>query len=78
MNKKQVEKNEEGVFKKWIKETDEILQTWVTSQNNPESKDEESQSATELPFDGTSSSTDPSMPIAPPQYERNLEVWRQL
>ncbi|KLO15058.1 P-loop containing nucleoside triphosphate hydrolase protein [Schizopora paradoxa] len=81
MNKKQVEKNEEGVFKKWIKETDETLQTWVTSQNNPELEEEEeegSQSASEPPMDGISTSTDPSMPIAPPLYERNLEVWRQL
>lgn len=82
MNKKQVESNEEGLFKRWIEETDQILQDWTASHNAPKetrsSEDVGSESVHEAPVEGESSLADAKMPIAPPQYERNLEVWRQL
>ena len=65
MSKKEVEKNEEGLFKKWLDQTDTILaetnSTVEIDASHSEDKDEEQK-----------------MPSAPTSFERNLEVWRQL
>ena len=66
MSKKEVEHNEEGVFKKWLEETDSVIQKW---QNNEESKASDEDRSTPKPS---------MMPRAPTIFERNLEVWRQL
>jgi hypothetical protein len=65
MSKKEVEKNEEGWFKKWLDQTDQVLDEWVDSGSPPSNGDTESQGET-------------AIPRAPTHFERNLEVWRQL
>ena len=65
MSKTEVEKNEEGLFKKWLDQTDQVLEEWVDSGSSPSS-------AT------TGSQGEEVMPRAPTHFERNLEVWRQL
>lgn len=69
MTKKEVEKNEEGIFTKWLDQTDEILHKWV----NKDAPEPAPEVEGEVP-------TEPElvMPRAPTHYERNLEVWRQL
>ncbi|EKM61304.1 uncharacterized protein PHACADRAFT_134794 [Phanerochaete carnosa HHB-10118-sp] len=62
MSKKEVEKNEEGLFKKWIDQTDELVNTW----------------SEQKPPDSVQTESGESMPSAPTNFERNLEVWRQL
>lgn len=61
--KKEVEKNEEGIFSKWLKETEEIIQQW---QNEP-IIDAASEDVAQVAFKRS-----------PTYFERNLEVWRQL
>lgn len=63
MSKNEVEKNEEGWFKKWLDQTDQVLDAWVDCSQPPSDGDAGSES---------------SMPRAPTHFERNLEVWRQL
>jgi hypothetical protein len=65
MSKKEVEKNEEGLFKKWIDETDAVASTWTEA---PSARTED----ISTPLHGE------AMPRAPTSFERNLEVWRQL
>lgn len=80
MSKKQVEANEEGMFKKWLEQTDATIESWrqhryredevpadPTSDDSPEA----------IGTDGTRQSR-PGMPTSAPLYERNIEVWRQL
>ncbi|KAH6916998.1 GTPase [Coprinopsis sp. MPI-PUGE-AT-0042] len=63
MTKLEVEKNEEGWFKKWLIESDERVDAWVKHQDERRKADGREQS---------------SMPASITHYERNLEVWRQL
>ncbi|KAF8640587.1 hypothetical protein AX17_000249 [Amanita inopinata Kibby_2008] len=64
MSKKEVEHNEEGLFKKWLDETDTHLRAW--------------QENTEL-FQGQGPRLSEQKIFKSPTYfERNLEVWRQL
>ena len=65
MSKTEVEKNEEGLFKKWLDQTDQVLEEWVDSGSS-------SSSTT------TGDQGEEVMPRAPTHFERNLEVWRQL
>ena len=65
MSKNEVEKNEEGWFKKWLDETDQVLDEWV-DRGQPR------------PNSDTDSDGEAVMPRAPTHFERNLEVWRQL
>ncbi|ODN99483.1 GTPase [Cryptococcus wingfieldii CBS 7118] len=58
--KKEVEKNEEGVFKKWLKGVEEVVQEYVDG--------EEEQVETE---DETF-----NLPRGPTWFETNLDVWR--
>ena len=63
MSKKEVEANEEGLFNKWLAQTDAAVEQWAASINEPVSGD---------------SGAVAQMPSAPTSFERNLEVWRQL
>lgn len=63
MSKKEVEANEEGLFKKWLAQTDAAVEQWAASSNEPGSGDPAPVA---------------KMPSAPTSFERNLEVWRQL
>ena len=65
MSKNEVEKNEEGLFKKWLDQTDQVLKEWVDSGSSPSGV-------------VTSGQGGDVMPRAPTHFERNLEVWRQL
>jgi len=72
MTKTEVEKNEEGLHKKWITQMDQIVEDWQKRSINPK----ESQ-------DGDGAGDDQprkvlQMPRSPTYFERNLEVWRQL
>lgn len=71
MSKKEVEHNEEGVFKKWLEETDGTIQKW---RNHKESE----ASGEDLPDQDHSTLEPSTMPRSPTFFERNLEVWRQL
>lgn len=68
--KKEVEKNEEGLFSKWIRESDDNVRKWQRAiiqyaPSNVEATDEKEPSS-------------PSFERSPTYFERNLEVWRQL
>jgi len=69
MSKKEVEHNEEGFFKKWLAQTDELVERW---QKGRKSEPLESEDAPE--FYGQPLAGLPS----PTYFERNIEVWRQL
>ncbi|THH10976.1 hypothetical protein EW145_g973 [Phellinidium pouzarii] len=76
MTKKQVESNEEGVFKKWLSETDNAIQAWKAQK--PLQSSEEGMQVPISSSQAETDSADSEMPYSPPLYERNLEVWRQL
>ncbi|GAA5896878.1 hypothetical protein JCM6882_005056 [Rhodosporidiobolus microsporus] len=63
LSKKELEKNEEGVFKKWLEQTDRTLGRLRAPQASPEQLQDDVES-------GPSGS--------PSFFERNLQVWRQL
>lgn len=63
MTKLEVEKNEEGWFKKWLVESDDRVEEWVKQKD--EQRKAEGQELT-------------AMPASITHFERNLEVWRQL
>jgi len=72
MTKKEVEKNEEGLFKKWLDQADDIVHDWCNPlTDTPSAVDEDE---TRL----GQASMNLKMPRAPTSFERNLEVWRQL
>ncbi|TFY70544.1 hypothetical protein EVG20_g2451 [Dentipellis fragilis] len=65
MTKKEVEKNEEGLFAKWIAKTDQTVDDWVHA-------------AEERRVQLADTAVEETMPPSPSIFERNLEVWRQL
>ncbi|KAJ7040449.1 hypothetical protein C8F04DRAFT_1083602 [Mycena alexandri] len=73
MSKIEVERNEEGVFRKWLAQTDQAVEQWQT----PSKWLAETDQAVE---EGQNSSGEPlvAMPRSTTYYERNIEVWRQL
>jgi hypothetical protein len=68
-SKKEVEKNEEGMHRKWLSQTDSAVEEWRRKCDGHE----ELESPTEM-RDGELT----TMPKSPTFFERNLEVWRQL
>ncbi|KAK0208758.1 P-loop containing nucleoside triphosphate hydrolase protein [Desarmillaria ectypa] len=73
MSKEEVERNEEGLFKKWLKQTDAMVERWQKSTENSESREEEDGD------EGPEIQSPPtSMPRSTTYFERNIEVWRQL
>jgi hypothetical protein len=66
-SKKEVEKNEEGIFGKWLKDTDALVEQWQTVESDPTSGTPEQKSDEQHKFNRS-----------PTYFERNLEVWRQL
>jgi hypothetical protein len=69
MSKKEVEHNEEGVFKKWLAQTDGIVEQWERSREPEPPNPEESEERYDPPV---------LAPPSPTYFERNIEVWRQL
>lgn len=70
MTKKEVEKNEEGWFRKWMKSTEEIMDDWIDGEIEDES--------VEVDARGDEVEKKPSWPRSVSWFETNLEVWRQL
>ncbi len=71
MSKEEVERNEEGLFKTWLRKTDAIVERWQGSTGNSNEK-EDSDEEPEIRSPPT------SMPRSTTYFERNIEVWRQL
>lgn len=75
MSKDDVDANEQGYFRRWMTQTDAIVERWHNQNNQPVA------SGTDL---GSAGPSDPDiavqdkMPCPPTHFERNLEVWRQL
>lgn len=75
MSKDDVDANEQGYFRRWMTQTDVIVERWHNRSNQPVA------SGTDL---GSAGPSDPDttvqdkMPCPPTHFERNLEVWRQL
>jgi hypothetical protein len=63
MTKAALEKNEEGLFKKWLDQTDDLISEWLNGDGAVE---------------GTAGQPALKMPCSPTYFERNIEVWRQL
>ncbi|KAG1754877.1 P-loop containing nucleoside triphosphate hydrolase protein [Suillus paluster] len=76
MSKDDVDANEQGHFRKWITQTDAIVERWHHNQNNhPVASCNGAGSTAQGVPDTTLQS---KMPCPPTHFERNLEVWRQL
>jgi hypothetical protein len=73
MSKKEVEKNEEGLFAKWIAQADAVVDDWRNAGLEPDTSED-------APPEEASPTATPDLraPRAPAHFERNLEVWRQL
>ncbi|KAI0045203.1 P-loop containing nucleoside triphosphate hydrolase protein [Auriscalpium vulgare] len=71
MTKNEVEKNEEGVFAKWLTKMDDQVDEWVKL------AEEQAQARAGVDEDGKPKQST-EMPMSPTIFERNLEVWRQL
>ena len=80
MSKKELESNEEGIFKRWLEEVDRHFEAWRLNREvhrKPEidyAIDDLVQSDSVNEHDCTAE----QMPVFTPLFERNLEVWRQL
>ncbi|KAJ7170038.1 hypothetical protein C8R46DRAFT_1349951 [Mycena filopes] len=72
MSKLEVERNEEGVFRKWLEQTDQAVEQW----QNPLKTDQGDEVPSDKPPSADTAPT--SMPRSTTYYERNIEVWRQL
>jgi hypothetical protein len=72
MTKKEVEKNEEGVHKKWLLQMDTLMERWCTDTKKDDTKDHDTDGPDDLKQEIA------VVPRAPSHFERNLEVWRQL
>lgn len=69
MSKTEVEKNEEGLHRKWIGQMDHIVQDWQKGPSDHLKNDAEGDNKPQVAL---------RMPRSPTYFERNLEVWRQL
>ena len=74
MTKKEVEKNEEGLFAKWLSNTDGAVDEWVKAAEETAARER----AVDDDGDRVQAEDDLSAPPSPSFFERNLEVWRQL
>ena len=73
MAKKQVERNEEALFSKWLESTDNVVENWVRAAGSSD----ETKAEVEEDLDVLEPSSF-NHPASPTFFERNLEVWRQL
>ncbi|KAJ3928850.1 MAG: P-loop containing nucleoside triphosphate hydrolase protein [Lentinula lateritia] len=67
MSKKEVESNEEGLFKKWLQDTDSALERWRLGKKRSDDH-----------LDDAEREREPAIVRSSSSFERNLEVWRQL
>ncbi|KZT02411.1 P-loop containing nucleoside triphosphate hydrolase protein [Laetiporus sulphureus 93-53] len=73
MSKREVEANEEGLFRKWLAQTDAAVNAWCSPVSEAEPADNIAEKGKNV-----ESTPELEMPHAPTSFERNLEVWRQL
>ncbi|KAI8990480.1 P-loop containing nucleoside triphosphate hydrolase protein [Trametes punicea] len=78
MSKKEVEANEEGLFRKWLAETDAAVNAWCNVEETPESDVRAQPQRQAEPQEPQNAEEPEDMPHAPTSFERNLEVWRQV
>lgn len=86
MTKKEVERNEEGLFVKWMDEMQDVMSEYLSLADQDVNTAEPASTGTSTPLTTRRAvaqvSTDPAdlaRPIrSPSYYEQNLEVWRQL
>ncbi|EJD03778.1 P-loop containing nucleoside triphosphate hydrolase protein [Fomitiporia mediterranea MF3/22] len=78
MSKKEVENNEAALFKRWLDETDQIMQSWKIDKRDPDGLKDQTEAVESQTTTCNTQDSSESMPYAPPLFERNLEVWRQL
>jgi hypothetical protein len=75
MSKEEVDANEEGYFRKWITQTDALVERWHRQGTQPVASGADPGSTDQHGVDTTSQG---KIPRPPTYFERNLEVWRQL
>lgn len=75
MSKDEVDANEEGYFRKWIAQTDVIVERWHHDGNQPVTSGTDPGSTGQHVID---TPCQDNMPHPPTYFERNLDVWRQL
>jgi hypothetical protein len=77
--KKELERNEEAWFEKWLRSTEEVMREYVAGVDEDEEATGKEQSED---GDGANHDEDSMKKVAWPRsgswYETNLEVWRQL
>lgn len=72
-SKNEIEANEEGLFAKWLAQTDTALSAWCTTEDPP------APDPTPADQEPPPPNAEPEqMPHAPTSFERNIEVYRQL
>lgn len=65
-----MERNEEGMFEKWLTETEDKVAFWREDRRTQDSKSEGAASSEQA-------NVGPNL-RSPTFYEQNIEVWRQL
>ncbi|KAG8884532.1 hypothetical protein FRB97_004045 [Tulasnella sp. 331] len=75
MTKREVERNEEGIFGKWLVETEQRVSSWRDRTDG--CQEAEAGLRDDLHADQQSESK-PTNLRSPTYYEQNIEVWRQL
>ncbi|KAG7452301.1 P-loop containing nucleoside triphosphate hydrolase protein [Guyanagaster necrorhizus] len=70
MSKEEVERNEEGLFNKWLTQTDAMVERWQKNTENWREEDGNEEPKIQAP--------PTSMPRSTTYFERNIEVWRQF
>ncbi|KAG2350795.1 P-loop containing nucleoside triphosphate hydrolase protein [Suillus weaverae] len=75
MSKDDVDANEQGYFRRWMAQTDAIVERWHNQNNQPVVSGTDLGSVGPSVFD---TAVQDKMPCPPTHFERNLEVWRQL
>ncbi|KAG6910522.1 hypothetical protein DXG01_009941 [Tephrocybe rancida] len=76
MTKKEVEHNEEGLFRKWMDQMDGLVLDWQNSGSKTQKTILDQEEPHTEPEPDIQELTE--MPRSPTYFERNLEVWRQL
>lgn len=76
MTKKEVEKNEEGWFKRWMKTTEDIMNAWIEGEDGEEGEGDDATPDAEERGDVKEEKV--KWPRSTSWFETNLEVWRQL
>lgn len=85
MSKKEVEKNEEGYYARWLSDTERIVRVWVEGGDVVPENGDEGKVDEEGNEDGDGEGRRSSFKVgggltrrSPTWFETNLEVWRQL